>query len=150
MLASVDLGSRGLYGATPDTVQHECQLYANSTNNMDISLFANHEWIHSTWVMEDNMTVFALTHNEYHCGECFCLCRRLQLRTCLLLFPPALLIQPPLTIFHHSRSPFADRYVDHHAPMTWSLQHRSLALLPPFLFCSLFLQPRMPAVAVPR
>ncbi len=36
LLASVDLGSRGLYGTSLDTVEHSCTLYANSTDNMDI------------------------------------------------------------------------------------------------------------------
>ncbi len=72
VLASVDLGSRGFVGPTVDSIRHSCTLYANSTNDMDISLFADHEWVHSSWYFPNNNSVYALTHNEYHCDRPGC------------------------------------------------------------------------------
>lgn len=72
LLSSVDLGSRGLSGATLDSVQHDCAVYANSTDAMDMSLFADHEWIHSSVFFPSNGSVYALTHNEYHCDRPGC------------------------------------------------------------------------------
>ncbi len=45
---------------------------ANSTDNMDISAYADHEWVHSSWYFPANNTVYALTHNEYHCDRVGC------------------------------------------------------------------------------
>lgn len=72
VLASLDLGSRGFVGAMANNVQHSCRIYANSTNNMDISMYANHEWIHSSWYFAGNNSIYALTHNEYHCDRPGC------------------------------------------------------------------------------
>jgi len=73
-LGSVDLGSRAYAGSTVDEVHHTCYIYANSTNNMDITAFDNHEWIHSSVFFPENNTVYALTHNEYHCDREGCPC----------------------------------------------------------------------------
>lgn len=73
-LASVDLGSRFYKGNNVDLLRHTCEIYANSTDNMDITLFANHEWIHSTVYFPENNTIYALTHNEYHCDRNGCPC----------------------------------------------------------------------------
>jgi hypothetical protein len=39
---------------------------------MDISAYADHEWVHSSWYFPANNTVYALTHNEYHCDRVGC------------------------------------------------------------------------------
>lgn len=69
MLASVDLGSRYMVGESLNNLQHDCKLYANSTNDMDMSHFADHEWVHSSWYFPSNRSIYALTHNEYHCDR---------------------------------------------------------------------------------
>ena len=66
-LASVDLGSRPLVGASPLTLAHECALYANSTREQAFAQYANYEWIHSSWYFAENNSVVALTHMEWDC-----------------------------------------------------------------------------------
>ena len=65
MLASVDLGSRGLAGLTLASVRHTCHVYARSTNKSEVSLYADREWIHSPYVFP-NGSLVALTHMEDH------------------------------------------------------------------------------------
>jgi hypothetical protein len=69
VLASVDLGSRGLYGPTISTIRHSCELYANSTNDPVWPDYASHEWVHSLVAFPENNTIYALTHMEIHCEE---------------------------------------------------------------------------------
>lgn len=66
-LASVDLGSRALSGAGALALAHECRLYANSTRLAAFSLYANYEWVHSSWYFSANNTAVALTHMEWDC-----------------------------------------------------------------------------------
>jgi hypothetical protein len=66
-LASVDLGSRALLGASPLALQHQCSLYANSSRTQAFSQYANYEWVHSSWYFASNNSVVALTHMEWDC-----------------------------------------------------------------------------------
>ena len=36
---------------------------------MDLAAYADHEWLHSSWYFPGNNTLYALTHNEYHCDR---------------------------------------------------------------------------------
>jgi hypothetical protein len=66
-LASVDLGSRGFAGADARRLEHQCQLYANSTRHASFAELSNYEWIHSTWYFAENNSAVALTHMEWDC-----------------------------------------------------------------------------------
>lgn len=65
MLASVDLGSRGLAGPDLAHVRHNCHIYANSTNVSAVAMYADREWVHSPFAFA-NGTLVALTHMEDH------------------------------------------------------------------------------------
>lgn len=65
MLASVDLGSRGLSGRDLLHVLHSCHVYANSTNLSSIPMYADREWVHSPYIFP-NGSLVALTHMENH------------------------------------------------------------------------------------
>ena len=68
-LASVDLGSRAMSGASPLALEHECALYANSTRAQSFASYANYEWIHSSWYFTENNSAVALTHMEWDCKD---------------------------------------------------------------------------------
>lgn len=72
VLASLDIGSRGFIGTSIDTLSHTCTVTANSTFDMNMANFADHEWVHSTWFFPENNTLIALTHEEYHCDRIGC------------------------------------------------------------------------------
>ena len=66
MLASVDLGSRGFSGRDLDSVSHTCHVYARSTNESTIDMYADREWVHSPFYFKQNNTLVSLTHMEDH------------------------------------------------------------------------------------
>jgi hypothetical protein len=57
--------SRVMTGPSLRKVAHRCDVVHRSTNDSSPSNFADNEWLHSTYAL-DNDTVFGLLHNEYH------------------------------------------------------------------------------------
>jgi len=60
-------------GSSLDTVQHDCDIVANSVYNADPSQYSDKEWLASLYT-DDGKTIYALQHNEYqghtHQGRC--------------------------------------------------------------------------------
>jgi hypothetical protein len=56
--------SRLMAGPTLYSVKHECPIVLNSTNASSPALFADNEWISSTYSLGNNR-IFGLLHNEY-------------------------------------------------------------------------------------
>lgn len=57
--------SRLASGATLFDVTHDCEIALESTNDSSPAMFADNEWISSTYSLGGDR-VFALLHNEYH------------------------------------------------------------------------------------
>ena len=57
--------SRLMTGPTLFEVKHDCQIVHSSSNTSSPTMFADNEWIHSTYSLGGN-DIFGLLHNEYH------------------------------------------------------------------------------------
>eukprot|EP01084_Bolivina_argentea_P201834 344950_1 len=68
LLASVNLGSRSNWNTSLEYSQmhHDCNIYYNSTNNHNISMFSDREWIYSPYLFENTTNLYALLHMEFH------------------------------------------------------------------------------------
>ena len=58
--------SRFSHGPELGSVKHSCEVAFNSTMSGENALYADHEWILAPFVLEDNVTVMGLAHQEYH------------------------------------------------------------------------------------
>lgn len=58
--------SRFSRGPELGSVKHSCDVVFNSSMSGQNSLFADHEWILAPWILEDNLTVMGIAHQEYH------------------------------------------------------------------------------------
>eukprot|EP01084_Bolivina_argentea_P234226 394321_1 len=69
LLAPVNLGSRANYVLNENLeisqANHSCNVYYNSTNNHNVSMFSDREWIFATFIMENSDTVHGLVHVEF-------------------------------------------------------------------------------------
>ena len=69
-ISSVNLGSRVNYINTSDIdrypIIHTCQVYYNSTNNFNVSMFSDREWITATYIIPNTTVLYGLIHMEYH------------------------------------------------------------------------------------
>eukprot|EP01084_Bolivina_argentea_P234223 394316_1 len=70
LLASVNLGSRANFELNEDLTisqaNHSCDVYYNSTNNHNVSMFSDREWIYAPYIMPNSDTVYSLVHQEFH------------------------------------------------------------------------------------
>eukprot|EP00037_Helgoeca_nana_P008523 m.75884 g.75884 ORF g.75884 m.75884 type:complete len:429 (+) comp18994_c0_seq1:2963-4249(+) len=61
--------SRFSTGPSLGSVKHSCDVVFNSTMSGDNSLYADHEWMCSAYMCDDNVTVMGYMHQEFHGWE---------------------------------------------------------------------------------
>ena len=71
LIASVNLGSRANFEVNEDLsiaqANHSCHVYYNSTNNHNVTMFADREWVYSPYIPSNNSTImYSLVHMEFH------------------------------------------------------------------------------------